>query len=162
MCVCSVSVSSSTDRWHIILLLHVFYCRLHPWGNPFHSHKYHSNLHTSTAHNLMSSILTSSSHSPTMTAITGLGTTTTMRATGGGGGGREGKKRKKKRQTRYAQVIHSNFLQVGNTTPPRTAPPAGPLKGVANSLGNHHYGNQTTTNAVSNRSEVQPSNVCIY
>ena len=141
----------------------IFYCRLHPWGNPFHSHKHHSNnLHTSTAQNLASSILNPSFQKPPLTAITGLDITSTMEVDGGGeNAARERKKKKKKRQTRYAQVIRSSFLQVGNTTPPRTAPPAGTLKGVANSLGNHHHSNQTTlTNAVSNRSEVQPSNVC--
>ena len=76
------------------------------------------------------------------------------------GGGREGKKGRRKKQTRHSQAVRANFLHVGNTfsTPPRTAPPVG-LRGVANSLGNHHHVNQTTQ-SVKNGSTVPLSHVC--
>ena len=151
-----------TVRYNII----IFACRLYPWGNAFHSHKHHPSLHPSPGHNppdLTPSIFTSSPHHSTIVGLGG----STLRMGGGREGEaeknmREGKKGRKKKHVRYAQVARSNFLQVGNTygAPPRTAPPAGGLRGVANSLGNHHHANQSTVNVVTNRSEAQPTNVC--
>lgn len=126
--------------------------RLYPWRHHFHADTHNSHPHTSPP-----SLLPSPFNFP----LTGVhvGSHKGLEEGGGKRGRREGTRgRRKKKKAHNSEVAYSNFLQISNrpSVPPRTAP--GNLKGVANSLGNHYHGNQTTR-IVRDRAELSSNNV---